>query len=155
MIWSYGSSHGNCCKSKKFAEWLDLLNRHENCTKQCSLLSLLVLVTDWPLCWCVWTPDGSPLGECAPLLLENCALVIPPSESVEMCLKLIALVFCEMGRKGFPGSAPMIAREPRMFPPQVSHSQCLENAPQMWVKRHRITSAPLLLNLLQTFPLLL
>jgi hypothetical protein len=28
-----------------------------------------------------------------------------------------------MGRKDFPGSELMIAREPRMCPPQVSHSQ--------------------------------
>jgi hypothetical protein len=72
-----------------------------------------------------------PLGECTPLSLENCALVIPPSKSVEMCLKMIALAYCEMGRKGFPGSDLMISQEPRMCPPKVSHSQCLENAPQM------------------------
>jgi hypothetical protein len=72
-----------------------------------------------------------PLGECTPLLLENCALVIPPSESTDMCLKLIALAYCEVGRKGFHGSDLMIAREPRMCPHQVLHSQCLENAPKM------------------------
>jgi hypothetical protein len=48
-----------------------------------------------------------------------------------MCLKLIALAYCEMGRKDFPGSDLMIAREPQMCPPQVSQPQRLENAPQM------------------------
>ena len=48
-----------------------------------------------------------------------------------MCLKLITQVYWEMGRKDFLGSELMIAREPRMCPPQVSHSQCLESAPQM------------------------
>ena len=72
-----------------------------------------------------------PLGKCAPLLLENCALVILLSESAEMCLKLIALAYCEMGRKGFPRSYLMIAREPQIYPPQVLHSQCPENASLM------------------------
>ena len=71
-------------------------------------LYLSVLVANRPLCWCVWIP----LGECAPLPLENCALVIPPSESAEMCLKMIALVYCEMGQKGFPRSDLMITQEP-------------------------------------------
>jgi hypothetical protein len=48
-----------------------------------------------------------------------------------VCLKLIAQVYWEMGRKDFPGSELMIAQEPRMCPPQVSHSQCPESAPQM------------------------
>jgi hypothetical protein len=48
-----------------------------------------------------------------------------------MCLKMIALVYCEMGRQDFPGSELMIAGEPRMCPPQVPHSQCSESAPQM------------------------
>jgi hypothetical protein len=87
-------------------------------------------VTDRPLYWCVSTPDGSPWGN-APLSLENCALVIPSSESAEMCLKMIASAYYEMGRKGFPGSDMMIALEPWMCPPKVSRSQCLENTPQM------------------------
>jgi hypothetical protein len=72
-----------------------------------------------------------PLGECTPILLENYALVIPPLKSADVCLKLIAQVYCEMGQKDFPGSELMIAREPQMCPPQVSHSQCLESVPQM------------------------
>jgi hypothetical protein len=83
------------------------------------------------LCWYVWTLDGSPWGNAPPLLLENYALVIPPSESTDMCLKLIAPACCEMGRKDFLGSDLMIAREPQMCPPQVLQPQRLENAPRM------------------------
>jgi hypothetical protein len=57
-------------------------------------------------------PGWIPWGNVPPLLLENCALVISLSESVDMCLKLIALAYCEMGWKDFPGSNLMIAREP-------------------------------------------
>jgi hypothetical protein len=52
-----------------------------------------------------------PLGGMHPSLAK-CVLVIPPSESVEMYLKMIVLVYWEMGRKGFPESDPMVAREP-------------------------------------------
>ena len=61
--------------------------------------------------------------------MENYALVIPPSESAYVSLKLIAQLYFEMGQKDFPGSDLMIAREPRMCPPQVLHSQCPESAP--------------------------
>ena len=47
-------------------------------------------------------PGWIPLGECTPLSLAKCVLVIPLSESNEMCLKMTALVYWEMGRKGFP-----------------------------------------------------
>jgi hypothetical protein len=96
----------------------------------CPALALSAGDRPAPLQVCL-DPGWIPLGECAPLSLENCALVIPRSKSVEMCLKMIASAYCEMGQKGFPGSDLMIAREPRMCPPKVSHSQCLENAPQM------------------------
>jgi len=66
-----------------------------------------------------------------PLLLEKYTLVIPPLKSTAVYLKLIALAYCEMGRKDFPGSDLMIAREPQMCPPQVSHSQCSESAARM------------------------
>ena len=46
--------------------WLNLSEWPENCPKWCTLLYPLVLVTEHPLCWCVWTPDGSPWGN-APL----------------------------------------------------------------------------------------
>jgi hypothetical protein len=76
-------------------------------------------------------PGWIPLGECTPLPLENCALVIPLSESDDMCLKMIALAYCEIGQKGFSVSDLMIAWEPRMCLPKVSHSQYPKNAPQM------------------------
>jgi hypothetical protein len=87
-------------------------------------------VTDRPLCRCVWTLDGSPLGECTPSSLENCTLVIPLSESTEKYLKMIALTYWEMGRKGFPESDLMLAQEPRMCAKSVALPN-LENAPQM------------------------
>ena len=59
-------------------------------------------------------PGWIPLGECTPLPLENCALVIPLSKSAEMCLKMISLAYCEMGRKGFLKPDLMIACEPQM-----------------------------------------
>jgi hypothetical protein len=46
-------------------------------------------------------PGWIPLGECATLSLAKCALVITPSELAEMCLKMTALVYREMGWKGF------------------------------------------------------
>jgi hypothetical protein len=57
--------------------------------------------------------------------------VIPLSEFVDVCIKLIALAHCEMGRKDFHGSDLMIARESQMCPPQVPQHQVLENVPQM------------------------
>ena len=57
--------------------------------------------------------------------------MIPLSEFVDVCIKLIALAHCEMGRKDFHGSDLMIAREPQMCPPQVPHSQCPENTSLM------------------------
>jgi hypothetical protein len=68
-------------------------------------------------------PRWIPLGECAPLLLEKRILVIPLSESDEICLKTTALVYWEMGWKGFPKSGLMLALEPQMCQPKVSHIQ--------------------------------
>jgi hypothetical protein len=47
-------------------------------------------------------PGWIPLGECAPLSLEKCALVIPLSESIEMCLKMTDLGLLGNGLEGFP-----------------------------------------------------
>jgi hypothetical protein len=74
-------------------------------------------------------PRWIPLGECAPLLLAKCVLVIPPSESDEICLKTTALVYWEMGRKGFPESGLMLALEPQMCLPKVSHVQVWKMRP--------------------------
>jgi hypothetical protein len=71
-----------------------------------------------------------PPWECAPLSLEKCILVIPSSESDEMYLKMIALVYWEMGWKGFPESDMMLAREPQMCPPKVLHFQIWEMHPR-------------------------
>jgi hypothetical protein len=127
----YASSYDNCCKSGKFALVAIPLG---NAWKLSQTMRPALPHSPGDcldLNWCIWSPDGSPWGKCAPSALENCALVIPPSESADVCLKLIAQVYCEMGRKDFPGSELMITREPRMCPPQVSHSQCPESAPQM------------------------
>jgi hypothetical protein len=43
------------------------------------------------------------------------------SESDEICLKITALVYWEMGRKGFPESGLIIALELHLCPPKVSH----------------------------------
>jgi hypothetical protein len=111
--------------------WLDLSDWPRNCPKQCALLTLLALVIDHPFAD-MFGPRMDPLGEMHPLCyLENCSLVIPLSESADMCLKLIALAYCEMGQKDFPGSDLMIAQEPQMCPPQVPQPQRLENAPEM------------------------
>jgi hypothetical protein len=78
-------------------------------------------------------PRWIPLGECAPLLLEKCVLVIPPSESDEICLKTTALVYWEMGRKIFPKSGPMLALEPQMCPPKFSHIQVWKMCPSLFL----------------------
>jgi hypothetical protein len=110
--YEYASSYDNCCKSGKFALVAIPL---ENVWKLAPTMrpALSHNPGDCPdLNWCIWSLDGSPQGKCAPSALENCALVIPPSKSADVCLKLIAQVYCEMGRKDFPGSELMIAWEP-------------------------------------------
>jgi len=57
-------------------------------------------------------PRWISLGECAPLSLAKCVLVIPLSKKDEMCLKMTTLVYWEMGQKGFPEYGLMLAREP-------------------------------------------
>jgi hypothetical protein len=60
-------------------------------------------------------------GECAPLFLAKCVLVIPSSESDEIYLKTTALVYWEMGWKGFLESDLMLALEPQMCPLKAPH----------------------------------
>ena len=125
----YDISYDNCCKSRKFSLVAIPL---ENAWKLCQIMrpALPHSPSDFPdINWCIWSPDGSPWGKCTPSTLENYAIVIPPSESDDVCLKLIAQVYCEMGRNDFPRFELMITREPRMCPPQVSHSHCLESVP--------------------------
>jgi hypothetical protein len=102
--------------------WLYLSEMPRNCPKQCAMLCHTILVVVRTSTGVSGPQMDPPWGKCAPSALENCALVIPLSKSVDVCLKLIAWVYCEMGPKNFPGSELMIAREPRMCPPQVSHS---------------------------------
>jgi hypothetical protein len=123
MRWDYGSSDGNCWKPGKFALG-DILLRMAYKLSQMMCLSLFLsigicrtpLLMNLDLRWI-------PLGECTPLLLEKYVLVIPPSESDEICLKMIAFVYWEMGRKGFTESSLMLALEPQMCLPKVSHVQ--------------------------------
>ena len=70
-----------------------------------------------------------PLRECTPLLLEKCVLVIPPSKLEEICLKMTALVYWEMGQKDFPESGLVLAPEPQMCLPKVSHIQVWKMCP--------------------------
>jgi hypothetical protein len=114
--------------------WLNSSDLPGNCPKQCTLLSHSVLVTDrltiGPLLICL-DPGWIPLGKWAPSAAGNCALVIPPSKSVDKGLKLSTLGSYEMGRKDFLGSDLMIVRESQMCPPQLSHPQWLRNVSKM------------------------
>jgi hypothetical protein len=129
MCWDYGSPDGNCWKSGKFALGAILLRMAWKLSQM--MRPALVLSTGiyrTPLLMNL-DPIWIPLGECAPLLLEKCVLVIPSSESDEICLKMTALVYWEMGRKGFPESALILALEPQMCPPNVSHVQVWKMRP--------------------------
>jgi hypothetical protein len=112
MRWNYGSSHGNCWKSKKFSlvaiplgmAWkLSQMVHPTLALSPGDLVALLLVVMDL---------EWIPLGECTPLSLEKCSLVIPLSESIDMYLKMITLVYWEMGQKDFLESDLMLAREP-------------------------------------------
>jgi hypothetical protein len=123
MRWDYGSSDGNCWKSGKFTLGAILLGM----AWKLSQMMRLALVVSTGICQTPLLmnsdPGWIPLGECAPLLLSKCVLVIPPLESDEICLKTTALVYWEMGRKGFPEFGLMLALEPQMCPPKASHVQ--------------------------------
>jgi hypothetical protein len=114
MRWDYDSSDGNCWKSGKFALGAILLGMAWKLSQMMHpALVLRIGIYRTPLLMNLdlgWIP----MGECAPLLLEKCVLVIPPSESDEICLKMTALVYWEMGRKGFPEFGLMLALEPQM-----------------------------------------
>jgi hypothetical protein len=123
MRWDYGSSDGNCWKSRKFALGAILLKMAWKLSQM--MRPALVLSTGICRTHLLMSldPGWIPLGECAPLLLAKCVLAIPPSESDEICLKTTTLVYWEMGRKGFPESGLMLALEPQMCLPKVSHVQ--------------------------------
>jgi hypothetical protein len=123
MRWDYGNSDGNCWNSEKFALGAILLGMAWKLSQMmCPALVLSTGICQTPLLMNLdhgWIP----LGECAPLLLAKCILVIPLLESDEICLKITALDYWEMGRKGFPESDLMLALEPQMCPPKVPHVQ--------------------------------
>jgi hypothetical protein len=112
MRWDYGISDSNCWKSGKFSLGAVLLGMAWKLSQM--MRPTLVLSTDncQTLLLVRLDPRWIPLGECAPLSLEKCVLVIPPSESDEMCLKMTALVYWEMGWKCFLEYGPMLALEP-------------------------------------------
>lgn len=123
MRWDYGSSDGNCWKSGKFTLGAILLGM----AWKLSQLMHLALVLSTGICRTPllmnMDPGWTPLGACAPLLLAKCVLVIPASESDEICLKMTALVYWEMDQKGFLEFGLMLALEPQMCPPKVPHIQ--------------------------------
>jgi hypothetical protein len=125
----YGSSDGNCWKSGKFTLRDILLGMAWKLSQM--MRPTLVLSTgicQTPLLM-ILDPEWIPLAECTPLLLEKCVLVIPLSELDEICLKTIALVYWEMDRKGFPESGLMLALEPQMCLPKLSHVQVWKMRP--------------------------
>jgi hypothetical protein len=127
--WEYGSSDGNCWKSRKFIMGAIILRMAWKLSQMmCPALVLSTGIYRTPLLMSL-DPGWIPLGECTPLLLEKCVLVIPPSESDEICLKTTALVYWEMGRKGFPESGLMLALKPQMCLPKVSHVQVWKMRP--------------------------
>jgi hypothetical protein len=129
MRWDYGSSDNNCWKLGKFALGAILLGMACKLSQMiCPTLVLSIGIYRTPLLMNLdlrWIP----LGECTPLLLVKCILVIPPLELDEICLKMTALVYWEMGRKGFPESGLMLALEPQMCLPKVSHVQVWKMRP--------------------------
>ena len=91
--WDYGSSDGNCWKSGKFALGAILLEMAWKLSQMmCPALVLSTSICHTPLLMNL-DPRWIPLGECAPLLLAKCVLVIQPLESDKICLKTTALVY--------------------------------------------------------------
>ena len=119
MCWDYGSSDGNCWKSGKFTLGAILLRMAWKLSQMMHpTLFLNTGICRTPLLMNL-DPEWIPLGECTPLLLKKCILVIPLLESEKIRLKTTTLVYWEMGRKGFPESGLMLALEPQMCPPKV------------------------------------
>jgi hypothetical protein len=84
MRWNYGNSYGNCWKSGKFALAAIPLRMAWKLSQMMRLALVLSpgncrtpLLMGLDLGWI-------PLGECTPLSLAKCALVIPPLESADM-----------------------------------------------------------------------
>jgi hypothetical protein len=112
MRWDYGNIDDNCWKSGTFALGAVLLGMAWKLSQM--MHPTLVLGTgiyQTPLLMSL-DPGWIPLGECAPLLMAKCILVIPPSELDKICLKTTGLVYQKMARKGFPESGLMLVVEP-------------------------------------------
>jgi hypothetical protein len=129
MRWDYGSSDGNCWKSRKFALGAVLLGMAWKLSQMMRPALVLSTGNCWTLLLVSLDLRWIPLGECAPLSLAKCVLVIPPSESDETCLKMTALVYWEMGRKGFLEYGLMLALEPQMYSPKCRTSKSGKCAP--------------------------
>jgi hypothetical protein len=127
--WEYGSSDGNCWKSGKFALGAILFGM----AWKLSQMMRPALVLSTGICRTLLLmsldPRWIPLGECTRLLLAKCVLVIPPSELDEICVKTTALVYWEMGRKGFPEFGLMLTLEPQMCLSKVPHVQVWKMRP--------------------------
>jgi hypothetical protein len=93
MRWNYVSSCGNCWKSGKFTLGAIPLGMSWKLSQMMRPALVLSTSTYWTPLLLGLDPGWIPLGECTPLSLEKCVLVIPPLESDEMCLKMTALVY--------------------------------------------------------------
>jgi hypothetical protein len=129
MRWNYGNSDSDCWKSGKFALGVVLLRMALKWSQMMRPALVLGTGNCRTLLLVSLDPGWIPLVKCAPLSLEKCILGIPSSESNEMCLKMTALVYWEMGRKGFPEYGMMLILEPQMYPPKVSHVQVWKMRP--------------------------
>jgi hypothetical protein len=111
----YDNSYDKCCKTGKFSLVDKLLGSAWNLsqTMQPDLIhTLSVCMLEYrPLLICT-DPGWIPLGECAPIAANNCALEIPLSEFGCDSLKLSALGSFVMGREGFPDLGLVNSLEP-------------------------------------------
>ena len=105
-------AHGNYCKWMIYSPWwLHSSDQPKNCPKLCALASRFLLIFfGWNInSLKLWmNPIWYPLGGCAPPRLWQCALVIPLTESTDICLEMCALTSSILGQKGFPRSDPKI-----------------------------------------------
>jgi hypothetical protein len=131
--WEYDSSDGNCWKSGKLSLGAILLKMAWKLSQM--MFPSLVLSTSiyrTPLLMSL-KPEWIPLGECTPLLMEKYVPVIPPSELDEICLKMTALVYWEMGLKVFLEFGLLLALERQMCLPKVSHVQVWKMCPSLFL----------------------
>ena len=136
MRWGHDSSDGNCWKYRNFSLGVVLLGMAWKLSQMMRPTLVLSTGNCQTLLLVILDPGWIPLGECAPLSLEKCILVIPLSESYEICLKMTVLVYWEMGRKSFHEYSLMLALEPQMCPPKVSHVQVWKMHPNSFLHRN-------------------